>query len=381
MRKFLASVGNAKLLGKVGNTYQHIADIRTLTESTLSFSTTMEEVRAGQGAQLYGRFAHDSGMTITLTDAMFDINYVGLQVGAALDQLETGSGLFSEESKKLGSERTVTLSKNPAEIGKACNLDHKLVWIRKTGCGTKGSEWVAFEINSTNYDSSTKVLTVPQSINGITFAENDDVCIQYFVDGANTMIQVRSNFFPAELMLILTTNLFAGDANHPETGKPVGSITVKVPRFQLDGQFDLSMAMSSAATVSLNGTALAVDDSGCSETGIYAEIVEIIDGQNILDILQDIIIDTDGAEVGDKPAVYAKTTNGITLLDPSNYDVYGTVTSTFTKSATGVYVAGINYVVVYDNTKTAPTLTAAPENGWSTDRTYYAEATPNAITA
>ena len=41
MRKFLASVGNAKLLGKVKGEFTSIADVRTLTESTLSFSTTM----------------------------------------------------------------------------------------------------------------------------------------------------------------------------------------------------------------------------------------------------------------------------------------------------------------------------------------------------
>ena len=44
MRQFLASVGNAKLLGKVDGVFRPIADVRTLTESTLSFSNTQEEI-------------------------------------------------------------------------------------------------------------------------------------------------------------------------------------------------------------------------------------------------------------------------------------------------------------------------------------------------
>lgn len=67
---FLASVGNAEGFRKVNGELQHILSAKTLTDSSLSFSVSMEDVRAGQGAKLYGRFAHTSGMTISLTDAI-----------------------------------------------------------------------------------------------------------------------------------------------------------------------------------------------------------------------------------------------------------------------------------------------------------------------
>jgi hypothetical protein len=108
------------------------------------------------------------------------------------------------------------------------------------------------------------------------------------------------------MILFLTTKLFAGDASAPETGKPVGEITIKIPRFQLDGTFDLSMAMSSAATMSLNGTVLAVDSNGCESDGAYAEVVEVINGRNWYDNLKDILVSEDDDKI------YAIYKNGTT---------------------------------------------------------------------
>ena len=91
--------------------------------------------------------------------------------------------------------------------------------------------------------------------------EGDKFCVHYFADKeAARKLIVSANFVPEELIVFLTTRLFAGDASAPETGKPVGSVTVKIPRFQLNGTADIAMAMASAATVQMQGTALAYDD-------------------------------------------------------------------------------------------------------------------------
>lgn len=272
-KKFLASVGHAQLIGKRDGKLVHIADVQTLTESSLSFSSSMEDVRAGQGAKLYGRFNHTTGMSVTLTDAMFDLDYIGYQVGAVPEGGATG--LFAEEVKV--EEGKIALSKKPRKIGIACGLDVDAIWVRKFSCDAD-SDWELVELNpkgeAENYDEATKTVDLA----GTKFAEEDSVCARYFVlKPESRKISVSANFIPAEMMLILTTRLYAGDANNVETGKPVGSVTVKVPRFQLDGQFDLSMAMTSAASMSLNGTALAVSDGTCQDNGIYAEIVEILD--------------------------------------------------------------------------------------------------------
>ena len=85
MKQFLASVGTAKLFAKRNGKLVHIADTKTLTQSTISFSTQFEEVRAGSGAVLMGRFNHDSDINITLSDMMWDLNYnvsnLNLEIG------------------------------------------------------------------------------------------------------------------------------------------------------------------------------------------------------------------------------------------------------------------------------------------------------------
>lgn len=324
MRKFLASVGNAKLLGKVNGELQHIADVRTLTESTLSFSNTQEEIRAGEGAQLMGRFSHDSGMTVTLTDAMFDLNYIALQVGAAIN--EGGHTALESEEFTVGSNGQITLKKTPQPIGKACGLNHVFIWVREKGCEAD-STWKGVDLG----ENATKNVTLADYA-------SKNICVEYFANKPEARgLSINANFIPAELILILTTKLFAGDANAPETGKPVGSITVKVPRFSLDGTFDLSMAMSAAATMSLAGTALAVDSGSCDGAGIYAEIIEVETNSNASTGLKDIIVDEDCLVAGKEPAVYGLYSDGhISPLDADDYTVTPALTD-------GKFAAGQTY--------------------------------------
>mgnify|MGYP003291756278 CR=1 FL=1 len=348
MRKFLASVGNAQLLANKNGKLEHIADIRTLTESTLSFSNTMEEVRAGQGAKLYGRFSHDSGMTVTLTDAMFDINYIALQIGATSDA-ET-SAFYDDYDFEVATD-VITPSKTVANIGKACGIAKPVIWVKEKGCDVANSEWVAIVSSSDEYS------LVGTALAGKT---KDKLCVRYFINKPEAhALTVKGNFIPAECILILTTQLFAGDANAPETGKPVGSITVKIPRFQLDGNFDLSMAMSSASTLSLSGTALAVDDGTCDGDGVYAEIVEVEDMTDFTKGLRMIVIDTDAAEAGKAPVVYGLYNDGHT----AQLDINGQTTPTaaecpYLKSSAATFVKGTAMTVeVYENKNGTATVT------------------------
>ena len=303
MKKFLASVGNAQLLKKEGGKLVHFADVRTLTESTLSFANTMEEVRAGEGAKLYGRFAHDSGLTVTLTDAMFDIGYIAAQVGAG--NVNNPSAYKQEGGLTITSGK-ITLAETPVNIGQSCGLNHVVVWVRKPDC-TQESDWVAVTGDKINATAKTV------DVSDLGFGATDTLCARYFTtvpQAQNALIAATYN--PSELVLLLTTKLFAGDANAPESGKPVGAITVKIPRFQLDGTFDLSMAMSSAATMSLQGTALAVDDGTCDGTGVYAEIVEVIEGTDYRTGLKNIVLDPESLVVGSAPILYGWYKDGHT---------------------------------------------------------------------
>ena len=293
MKKFLASVGRGLLIGKQNGVEQVIAHVDTLTESTLGITSTQEEVRAGQGAKLYGRFNHDAGLTVTLTDAMFDLNYIALQVGSELQH--GGIAMYTEQvvatsEDWCGEARpTLRVSKPIQQMGESCGFDKYFAWFRKAGCDASDEYTSATYIDDidaqADFDKTNGAYIVMkdgfviQSADENLIKVGETYCVSYFTTELSAKtVMVNANFVPAELSLVLTTKLFAGDASNPETGKPVGEITIKVPRFSLDGAFDLSMAMSSAATMSLNGTALATAANDCDGEGVYAEIVEVVNG-------------------------------------------------------------------------------------------------------
>lgn len=315
---FLASVGNAEAYAARNGEFAHVLSARTLTESTLGFTSSMEEVRAGQGAKLYGRFNHSAGMTVSLTDAMFDMNYIALQTGS---QIQTGaSAIYAKDSYTAvtGATKTIALTKEPVAIGTACGLDKKVVWFRASGCNPT-QEDISVVIDGTNNKYENGNLTVGAT-DAAKFVDGVTYCISYFaMDNLADLIKISANFIPAEMVLVLTAKLFEGDANAPETGKPAGEITIKVPRFQLDGQFDLSMAMTSAATIALNGTALAVDAGGCEDDGIYAEIVQVLEGSTYSSKgIRMIAVDPESAVAGSVPVVYGLYNNGSTGLIPNS---------------------------------------------------------------
>jgi hypothetical protein len=326
---FLASVGNADAFRMVNGTLTHVLSARTLTESTISVSSTMEDVRAGQGAKLYGRFNHDTGMTISLTDAMFKLEYIALQVGSQIN--EAGGACMHTEKVTAATGGAITPSKTPVAMGKSCGLNHIALWARPVGC-----------------DATEDYIFIEKSQAG-TFTSNQitagkEYMITYFVNesGARELL-INANFVPAEMILFLTAKLFAGDASAPETGKPVGEITVKIPRFQLDGTFDLSMAMSSAATMSLNGTALAADTA--NDESVYAEIVEFIEGRKWYANLVDIVYSDDDNEL------YAIFSNGSTAViegDEADVNIAPSTWAGDAAKVTSVSVGGKVYL-----TKTA----------------------------
>lgn len=471
MRKyFIASVGNAEGFVKKDNQLKHVISSRTLTESTLGFTSSQEEVRAGQGAKLYGRFNHTAGMTVSLTDAMFDISYITLQTGS--DKQMGGSVVKTETVAPIVNDAgnlVFSLSSVPVAIGQSCGLDKIVVVVKTVACeggdeksfvvgenaeldgnslilyeGVGEVELVAggamstttsagnqatmtmivsgkkvtvnasynFTVLGESLDFTQKIGTVsvesgkpyiiPEtpansagylsgsdlyygyriyaSKNGVSYSGEyvadtefgagpgyaagslghyrstelreegeytlyysfyanaiegpldsiahqlsidmtgapdgmtDPRCVSYFYNNSlASLTKVAANFVPAEMILMLTAKLYEGDANAPESGKPAGEITVKIPRFQLDGRFDLSMAMSSAATMSLNGTALATDAGGCDDTGVYAEIVQVIDGQTLDDVISELAFDSDYLKVGDVPIIYGKTSDGLSI--------------------------------------------------------------------
>ena len=276
-KKYLASVANVELFAKENGKLVHWASAKTLTDSAFGFTLSMEEVRAGQGGKLYGRFAHTSGMTFTMTDAMFDMKYIRALLGA-----ESAGTAHVIATEQVTGGSTYTLKGTAVSLGSLCGLEDVLAWGHKADCKGEGDD-EEFVVTGNQIDLSGKTGTY---------------CISYFVeDPSAVLMKIKAKFIPMEMVAYATVQEFAGDASAPLTGKPVGELIVKIPRFQLDGQFDLTLNMTSAASVALNGTALAVSSGDCEGEDYYAEIIEKPSDSDFRTGLKNIVYDAETKSV------------------------------------------------------------------------------------
>ena len=302
---FLASVGVAEAFRKVNGVRQHFFSAKTLTDSSINISVSAEEVRGGPGAQLLGQFFHTSTFGLTMTDAIFKLEYIAAQVGAVIEQ--GGYGLVDKTAAKTPEAGQLTLEVDDGQKVASVTITDPLydfegagalVWYNLPG----QSDYAAAVVDGTGK------FEIPYADGTLA----DSYCVHYYADKAEARkLIVNSEFIPAEFEVLLTTRLFAGDASAPETGKPVGSVTVRIPRFQLNGTLDLSMEMASAATISLEGTALAYDDS--CDGAKYAEIVEFV-STSIYDGYTAIVADAETISSGDIPVVYAVGAKKVPML-------------------------------------------------------------------
>ena len=256
MAYFMAGVANAEIFkGK-----DLFATAKTLTDSSITIGVTGEDIKAGQGAMLYGKYFHSATMGLKMTDAMFRLEYIAANVGS---EIELGGDVFYEEelTAKAG---VLKLSK----IAKPVNGGTKVyAYVKKV----TDTYYTTYEVNSS--DNTVKLADV---------SDTGKYCVKYlYTNEAARKITINANFTPDTLSVYLTAPLFAGDASDPSTGTKVGSVTIKVPRFLLSGSQDITMSMTGAASTAFEGSALASNPEGCEGNAIYAEIIEVIKDRTI----------------------------------------------------------------------------------------------------
>lgn len=228
---------------------------KTLTESTFDFSITAEDVRGGQGNGLLGRYFHDSNMQVTLVDAMFDLQYMALSLGV---NLESGGLSVKEEELTVGTDGTVTASETPVAF-----TGSMIGWYKKPS----DTEWSIGTFTGSK-------MTVSGG------SQNDVYCVKYFYINENARsITIKSQYVPAELHVVIMNDLYAGDVGSQSDATRYGRLITDIPRLQMDGNQTLSLASSSAATINLTGSALAVlSGDTCEEDPYYGTMTEEIYG-------------------------------------------------------------------------------------------------------
>ena len=208
---FLAGVGRALIFK--GNNLIGVA--KTLTESTFNFSITGEEIRGGQGNALWGKYFHDSNLGVTLTDAMFNLEYIAASLGV---DISMGGLSVAEETQQTGEAGgTVTLDNTPVPF------DGTLIgWYKLPTQGD--DEWSVASIVG-------NVMTIPSAQNNATY------CVKYYYQNSNAKsITINTQYVPSELHVTIINDLFSGDVNNLSSATRYGRLITDIPRLQMDGE-------------------------------------------------------------------------------------------------------------------------------------------------
>ena len=256
----------------------HYFDANTMTDSTINISTTAEEIRGGWGNQLLGKIFHDSNFAVNLTEAMWSLDYLAAQIGTEVAKddgvsMETVMGkvaaagaLTLADGAKLKGEIAPMFANATAFCG--TGTDALVVWVKD--CNDKVYTYTATKGGENTYTFA--------PVDETNVPAEGNVCITYPLKHATDCdrIIVNAAYEPAEFSLFLYGKLFAGNGCAKSKSRKVGQFTIEIPRFQLDGTVDITMNPSSAATTSLNGSALAY---GCTCGGDpeYAKITVVLD--------------------------------------------------------------------------------------------------------
>lgn len=194
-------------------------------------------------------------MQVTLVDAMFDLQYMALSLGV---NLESGGLSVKEEELAVGTDNTVTASETPVAFNGSM-----IGWYKKPS----DTEW------SIGTFTGSKM-----AISGAS--QNDPYCVKYFYINENAKsIKIKSQYVPSELHVVIMNDLYSGDVGSQSDATRYGRLITDIPRLQMDGNQTLNLTATSAATINLTGSALAVlSGDTCEDDPYYGTMTEEIYG-------------------------------------------------------------------------------------------------------
>ena len=265
----LAGVGTIEAFTQSSTQPTKIFTSKTLQESGISISVTAEDIRGGLSNPLLGRYFHDSILEANITDALFNLQYLALNVGGEV--VVGGSSLVTETV--TAGNGSLTVQGTPVAFGAAGTVG----WYTPAG----QEDWAP--------------LTFEGKVATVDVTSGSDYCVRYNADDSSIQeFVVPSAIIPSEVHLVMTYPLFAGGTS-PEaisTSSQVGELIVDIPRFQFAGNVELSLTSSGAATSNLSGSALAsYTTANCNDMGTYGTVKQKIYGGNWYDELTTIAVD------------------------------------------------------------------------------------------
>lgn len=229
---FLVSVANA--IGRDPNTGAGIFIGKANISSAFTVSTTAVETRGGIGNPLLYIYYHSRKVEIKVSSATFEKSIIALNVGT-----DVLSGTYNVVNTEC-----VTLSSNVGTLTYTPLSD------------------VAVYMTDGTVQNITPV--------GKTFTT---------VGGANTVVDVVYEYSVAADQIVASANIppkvidmtLVGEIRD-STNTVVNYINIRIPRFQISGNYTLSFAANGVSNQDLDGMALAVNADDCSGGSYFAKI-------------------------------------------------------------------------------------------------------------
>ena len=211
MSYLVAGVGTIQLFDPSTNAL--ILTSKTLTEEGLNFSSTAEEARGGAGNSLLGKYYHDSSFSLTLTDQLFDLQYLALNCGGAIT---ASSDVMTNEQVTIATANQITVSQTPVAFNGAT-----IGWAKKSNLDDSHYQLITFNGKNATIEGA---------------SVNDVYCVKYFYTNASARkFVVNTAYIPATVHAVATFPLFkAGTSSDQYTSSSqIGEIQVDIPNFQL----------------------------------------------------------------------------------------------------------------------------------------------------
>ena len=177
-RFILAGVGDIQLFDQ--STGEIIVTSKTLTDSGINFSVTAEDIRGGMANAILGKYFHDTAMELTLTDALFSLEYLALNVGGTIS---ASANVLTMEQITTSVAETITVTDTPQTFG---------------NIGTIGWYSIAGK------DDWKKITFEGKDATVAGLAEGTTVCVKYIhTDASAEQFTVSSAFIPDQCYAIL----------------------------------------------------------------------------------------------------------------------------------------------------------------------------------
>jgi hypothetical protein len=230
---FLVTVADAVL--RDPNTGYALAYGKANIDSALTITTAETVVTGGKNNPVLYVYKHDRKVEVKITQAIFTETLLALNAGT--NALNGAVTALATDCVVLSASGSATLTQTPT-----------------------GGVVTVFYPNGT----TANVTPVGTAISGLTASQKVDAVYPYTVTADRITVETINPPSVVDLWLLAEVR--------DNTGVILYNLQVNIPRYQVSGNYTMSLTANGVSNQALDGTALAVASTDCSTGELYATV-------------------------------------------------------------------------------------------------------------